>query len=43
MLQITEELKDQAAYDDQFFVEKMVDWRETDEGVLQLKVRWLGI
>ena len=41
-LAITEELKNQAAYDDQFFVDKMVDWRETDAGQLELKVRWLG-
>ena len=42
LLEVTEELKNQAAYDDQFFVEKMIDWRESDTGVLELKVRWLG-
>ena len=41
-LNITEDIKNQAAYDDKFFVQELVDWREDDDGRLQLRVSWLG-
>jgi hypothetical protein len=41
-LAITEDLKNQVAYDSQFNVDKVVDWRETDEDALEVRVRWLG-
>ena len=42
-LQVTEDLKDQAAHDKlAFFPDKIVSWREADEGTMQLRVRWLG-
>jgi hypothetical protein len=39
---ITADTRAQAAYDDQNFVEDLVDWREDDNGDLQIRVRWLG-
>ena len=38
-LQVTEEIRNQAAYDDQTHVEILVDWRETDDALLELRVR----
>jgi hypothetical protein len=40
--QLTEDIRNQAAYDDQTHLENIVDWRETDEALLELRVRWLG-
>ena len=40
--QVTEDVRNQAAYDDQTHVENIVDWRETDDSLLELRVRWLG-
>jgi transposase InsO family protein len=40
--QVTEDVRNQAAYDDQTHVENIVDWRETDDALLELRVRWLG-
>ena len=40
--QVTEDVQNQAAYDDQTHVENIVDWRETDDALLELRVRWLG-
>jgi hypothetical protein len=40
--QVTEDVRNQAAYDDQTHVESLVDWRETDDALLELRVRWLG-
>jgi hypothetical protein len=41
-LAVTEDLKNQVAYDSQFNVDSIVDWRDTDEGTIELRVRWLG-
>jgi hypothetical protein len=41
-LQVTEDMRNQAAYDDQTHIESLVDWRETDDALLELRVRWLG-
>ena len=35
-------MRNQAAYDDQTHVESFVGWRETDDALLELRVRWLG-
>jgi hypothetical protein len=40
--QLTEDIRNQSAYDDQTHLENIVDWRETDEALLELRVRWLG-
>ena len=40
--QMTEDIRNQAAYDDQTHLESIVDWRETDDALLELRVRWLG-
>jgi hypothetical protein len=40
--QLTEDIRNQAAYDDQTHLESIVDWRETDDALLELRVRWLG-
>lgn len=40
--QVTEDVRNQAAYDDVTHVEDIVDWRENDNGDLELRVRWLG-
>ena len=40
--QVTEDVRNQAAYDDVTHVEDLVDWRENDNGDLELRVRWLG-
>ena len=40
--EVTEDIRTQAAYDDQTHVESLVDWRETDDELLELRVRWLG-
>jgi hypothetical protein len=40
---VTEDLRNQIAYDSQFYVDRLVDWRETDEGTLEIRVRWLGL
>ena len=37
--QVTEDIRNQAAYDDQTHVEILVDWRETDDALLELRVR----
>ena len=42
-LRLTEDLRNQVAYDSQFYVDKLVDWRATDEDKLELRVRWLGL
>ena len=41
---VTEDVKNQAQYDGvlNFTLEKFVDWRETDTGTLEIRVRWLG-
>ena len=39
---MTEDIRNQAAYDDQTHLESIVDWRETDDALLELRVRWLG-
>ena len=39
---VTADTRVQAAYDDQNFVEDLVDWREDDKGNLQIRVKWLG-
>ena len=39
---MTEDIKNQAAYDEKIFVQEFVDWREDNEGRLQLRVSWLG-
>ena len=37
------DLKEQAAHDSlDFFPDKFVGWCEADEGLLELKIRWLG-
>ena len=40
--QITEHVRNQAAYDNVTHVEDIVDWRENDNGDLELRIRWLG-
>ena len=40
--EVTEDIRSQAAYDTEFNIEKFMDWRETDEATLELRVRWLG-
>ena len=40
--EVTEDIRNQVAYDTEFNVEKFVDWRENDSGELELRVRWLG-
>ena len=42
--EVTEDVKNQAQYDGvlNFTLEKFVDWRETDTGTLEIRVRWLG-
>jgi hypothetical protein len=40
--EVTADTRAQAAYDDQNFVEDLVDWREDDDGNLQIRVKWLG-
>ena len=40
--ELTEDIRTQAAYDDQTHIENLVDWRETDDALLELRVRWLG-
>ena len=39
---ITVDTKAQAAYDDQNVVEDLVDWREDDDGGIQIRFKWLG-
>lgn len=40
---VTADLKKQAAHDFlEFYPDRIVGWRETDEGLLELKIRWLG-
>ena len=39
---MTEDIRNQAAYDDQTHLENIVDWRDTDDALLELRVRWLG-
>ena len=42
-LEITEDLKDQAAHDShRFYVERIMGWRTLDDDTVQLKVRWVG-
>ena len=43
LLNVTADLKEQVAHDAlEFYPDKIVGWREADEGRLELKVRWLG-
>ena len=43
LLNVTAELKEQAAHDSlEFYSDKLVGWREADEGLLEYKIRWLG-
>ena len=37
--QLTEDIRTQTAYDDQTHIETLVDWRETDDALLELRVR----
>ena len=39
---VTEDVRNQAAYDDVTHIEDIIDWRENDDGDLELRVRWLG-
>jgi hypothetical protein len=39
---VTEDVRNQAAYDDVTHIDDIIDWRENDEGDLELRVRWLG-
>ena len=39
---VTEDVRNQAAYDDVIHIEDIIDWRENDDGDLELRVRWLG-
>ena len=32
----------QVAYDTRYFLEKVIDWRQTDADSIELRVRWLG-
>lgn len=41
-LNCTEDLRNQAAYDDQNYVTSFLNFRETDEGGLQLLTCWMG-
>ena len=41
-LNITEDIKNSATYDAMSYISELVDWREDDNGKLQIKVRWLG-
>ena len=41
-LQLTEDLRMQAAYDDQHWVSDFIDWRISDEDELELRIRWQG-
>ena len=41
-LMVTEEVRNQAGYDDVTHIEDLIDWRESDDGDLELRVRWLG-
>ena len=39
---VTEDVRNQVAYDDVTHIEDIIDWRENDDGDLKLRVRWLG-
>jgi hypothetical protein len=41
-LNVTEDIKNSAAYDAMSYISELVDWRENDDGKLEIKVRWLG-
>jgi hypothetical protein len=41
-LDVTEDIKNSAAYDALSYVDQLVDWRENDQGKLEVRVRWLG-
>ena len=41
-LNLTQDLRNQAAYDDKYWVSKFVDWRIDDDDQLQLRIRWQG-
>ena len=42
--EVTEDVRNQAQYDGilEFTLEELVDWRESDAGTLEIRVRWLG-
>ena len=41
-LQLTHDLRMQAAYDDRHWVSSFIDWRISDDDTLQLRIRWQG-
>ena len=41
-LHLTEDLRMQVAYDTRYYLEKVIDWRQTDADSIELRVRWLG-
>jgi uncharacterized membrane protein YgcG len=40
--EVTEDVRNSIAYDSQFYVDDILDWREDDTGSIELRVRWLG-
>ena len=40
--EVTEDVRNSVAYDSQFYVDDILDWRENDAGSIELRVRWLG-
>jgi len=41
-LDVTEDIRDSAAYDSTYYVESIVAWRATHDDELKLKINWLG-